>query len=217
MKYYDITPLISENLAVFPGDTPFSREILMDFKKGQHLLLSSIRSTVHLGAHADSSGHYHAAGDGVEKRPLDAYMGTCQVIKATCSRGERIFPKHLSKPITAERVLFKTGSFPDSEKWNSDFCSLSPELIEFLAEKNVKLVGIDTPSVDPEDSKGLESHQAIYLKKMCILEGIILDQVPEGIYTLVALPLPIKDCDASPVRAILLEQGDLLKTELVKT
>ncbi|MGE3758575.1 MAG: cyclase family protein [Pseudobdellovibrionaceae bacterium] len=215
MKYFDITPLISEKLAVFPGDTPFSRNILMDFKKGQHLLLSSIQTTVHLGAHADSSGHYHVMGEGIEKRPLEPYLGQCQVVEVSTKKGHRILPKDLKSPIEADRVLFKTGSFPDPHHWNSDFSSLSPELIEFLAEKKVSLVGIDTPSVDPEDSKGLESHQSIFKYKMCILEGIVLDKVPAGLYTLVALPLPIENCDASPVRAILLENSQLIRSSLI--
>ena len=98
-------------------------------------------------------------------------------------------------------------SFPDPNQWNGDFNSLSPELIEHLSALNVVTVGIDTPSVDPADSKGLESHQALYRHDLAVLEGIILDRVEPGLYTLVALPLPLKDADASPVRAILLEPG----------
>lgn len=214
MKYHDITPVISEKIAVFPGDTQFSRSVLLDFKQGQHLLLSSIQSTVHLGAHTDASNHYHASGEGIEKKSLTPYMGKCQVIEVKIKSGERIFPKDLKTSIRAPRVLFKTLSFPNPNQWNSDFNSLSPELVNFLADQKVILVGIDTPSVDPETSKELESHQAIYSRQLSILEGVVLDKVPEGLYTLVALPLPIQDCDASPVRALLLEDPELLKTEL---
>ena len=70
-------------------------------------------------------------------------------------------------------------------------------------------MGIDTPSVDPSDSKSLESHQALYERDLAVLEGLILNRVASGIFTLVALPLALKDADASPVRAILLER-DLL-------
>src|SRR5205823_2726744 len=89
-------------------------------------------------------------------------------------------------------------------RWNSDFASLSPELITELAREGVVLVGIDTPSVDPEQSKLLESHQALFETKMAVLEGIVLDQVDEGLYGLMALPLKLKDLDASPVRAVLM-------------
>lgn len=194
---------------MFPGDVPFSREMSLSFTGGDHLDLSSIRTTLHLGAHADSSSHYHANGEGVDKRPLENYLGNCQVIAVKVPRGERILPKHISVEIQAKRVLFRTDSFPNPDQWNGDFNSLSPELIEFLADRGVVLVGIDTPSVDPADCKTLDSHQALYRRKLSVLEGIILHQVKPGLYTLVALPLPLKDGDASPVRAILLEKNRL--------
>jgi arylformamidase len=210
LKIWDISPVLSEKTAVFPGDVPFSRDISLAFDQGDHLTLSSIRTTLHLGAHADASNHYHATGKGIDQRPLERYLGNCQVVKVRIPRGERIRPEHLAGVVISEpRILFSTGSFPDPDKWNGDFNSLSPELIDFLAHKGVVLVGIDTPSVDPTDSKGLESHQAIFRHDLCVLEGIALGSVPAGRYTLVALPLPLKDADASPVRAILLEPDQL--------
>jgi arylformamidase len=202
----EISPVVSENLAVFPGDTRFRREIAMDYNQGHHMRLSSIQSTLHIGAHADSSGHYHVSGKGVDQRDLDCYIGLCQVIQVDIPKGKRIQVSDLkNKKIMAPRVLFCTNSFPDPNHWNSDFCSLSPDLIKYLHSKKVKLVGIDTPSVDPEDSKALESHQALFETEMAVLEGIILKDVPEGIYFLSALPLRIKDADAAPVRAVLLK------------
>jgi arylformamidase len=215
--YYDITPPITEDLAVFPGDQPFQRQVIFDFKKQDHLYLSTFLTTSHIGAHADSSSHYHADGEGVEQRPLDAYFGDCQVFdiqKVKDQKENRIYPADLSGEVTSTRVLFKTLSFPNLKVWNSDFFSLSPELIYFLNEKKVKLVGIDTPSVDPETSKKLESHQALFATKMAVLEGLSLEKVPQGHYFLVALPLPFVGADASPVRAILLESQALPNFEL---
>lgn len=210
MKVYDLTPLIHSGLGVFPGDVPFQRNISLDFQKGQNLLLSSITSTLHLGAHADSSSHYHAQGEGVEKRPLTSFFGPAQVIRVSPRRGDRIRLEDLKGvSIQAPRVLFSTGTFPDPNDWNSDFMALSPEVILELHRQGCVLVGIDTPSVDPEDSKALESHQALYSTKMSVLEGLVLEKVPEGVYTLVALPLPIENADASPVRALLFEDPKL--------
>lgn len=201
--WIDITPPITDRLGVFPGDTPFRRNIAMDFKKGQHLLLSSIETTLHLGAHADSSGHYHAKGEGIEARPVSVYIGKTQVIQVKASGG-RIAPAEFSDtPILAPRVLFRTESFPDPNHWSSDFRSFSPESLGYLADLGVILVGIDTPSVDPEDSKGLESHQILFHRNMAVLEGLVLSHVNPGLYTLVAPPLPIVGADASPVRALL--------------
>jgi arylformamidase len=115
-------------------------------------------------------------------------------------------PSDISVPITAPRVLFYTGSFPDPNQWNSDFAALSPELIAWLHDDcGVHLVGIDTPSIDPQSSKGLESHHAVAARDMAVLEGLVLGEVSAGTYTLVAFPLRLEGADASPVRAVLLD------------
>ncbi len=202
---YDLTPKISIRLGVFPGDQAFERTVAMSFPKGDILELSAIKTTVHLGAHADAPSHYHAGAESIECRALGRYMGLTQVIRVEGLKSrERVLPKHVTSKVQAPRVLFDTCSFPDPEKWNSDFCALSPELLHWLADQKVHLVGIDTPSVDPEDSKALESHQILYARDFAVLEGLLLKGVPEGLYTMIALPLPIEGCDASPVRAVLL-------------
>lgn len=205
VKFFDITPKISPRLAVFPGDQPFQRDVALSFKAGHHLELSKILTTVHLGAHADAPSHYHARGETIEKRSLGRYMGLAQVARVKGLKPKaRLSPRDLNFKIEAPRLLVDTGSFMDPEKWNSDFNSYSPEALNFLADQGVKLVGIDTPSVDPEDSKALESHQILFKRDMAVLEGLALKDVPEGLYTLIALPLPIEQGDASPVRAVLL-------------
>lgn len=217
MKIYDLTPTINSKLAVFPGDVAFQRNVSMDFQSGQHLTLSSIQTTLHLGAHADSSNHYHSRGEGVEARPLSAYVGKAQVIHVKTRLGERIALDDLiAKKIEAPRILFRTLSFPSPQNWNSDFMSLSPEVIEFLFDRKCVLVGIDTPSVDPEQSKALESHQALYRTGMAVLEGLVLTHVPEGLYSLMAVPLPIEHADASPVRALLSDSPDLFPNEEIQ-
>ena len=201
----DISPVISEKTAVFPGDTPFSHDFLMQINQGDNLDLSTIKTTVHIGAHTDAPSHYHEKGVSIAERDLSYYVGACQVIEVSLPRGERIRPRHLTQDIKAPRVLFKTKSFPNPNQWNSDFVALSAELIEFLAIKKVILVGIDTPSVDLAEDKLLESHKTIYKHNMAILEGIVLDHVASGDYDLICLPLKIAKADASPVRAVLLK------------
>ncbi len=211
MIIIDISPLISEKTAVFPGDQSFERKVHMDCDKGDHLGLSSVTTTLHIGAHCDAVNHYGANSPGIEQKDLRIYFGACQVFDVTgLPAGARIKVEDIDmSAVKRPRILFKTNSFPDPNSWNSDFNSLSPELIDELAGRGVVLVGIDTPSVDPQDSKKLESHQALLRNDVSVLEGLVLSSVSEGEYSLISLPLPIKDGDASPVRAILLPQGDL--------
>jgi arylformamidase len=208
MRHYDISPMIEENLAVFPGDQSYRRSISLDFSKGDHLGLSSIQTTLHIGAHADAPCHYGAKGEGIASRDLELYFGPAQVIRID-GKPARILPEHLNVSIQAPRLLFFTGSFPDPRLWNDDFTALSPELIEWGSAQGVRLFGIDTPSVDPAASKALESHQALLKTNSAVLEGVVLDRVPEGLYWLSALPLKLKDADASPVRAVLWDTKDL--------
>jgi len=205
VKIIDITPLVSERLAVWPGDVPFSRSIALDVEKGDNITLSALNTSVHLGAHTDAPNHYAKDSAGISTRPLELYYGPCQVIRVNLPQGSRIRPEHIAQEIQAERVLFATGSFPDPEHFNEDFCSLSAELVHHLAKQGVRLVGIDTPSVDLCHDKALESHTAIHEHDMGILEGVVLDEVNEGLYTLIALPLKIENADASPVRAVLID------------
>jgi arylformamidase len=120
-------------------------------------------------------------------------------------RGGCILPEELPGTILAPRVLLATGTYPDPSFFNEDFAALSPELIDALAGKGVRLVGVDTPSVDRFSSKDLPSHLACLRHDIAILEGIVLREVPEGVYELVALPLKLSGFDASPVRAVLRE------------
>lgn len=200
---YDITPPISELLRVWPGDTPPTRELVLDIRRGDSVTLSTLRATVHLGAHADAPNHYGRDAAGIDARSLDYYLGRCQVVHVEVARKTRIGVEHLPRPIEAQRVLFRTGTFPEPNAFNEDFAAVSPSLIEHLSAHGVRLVGIDTPSVDLFDSADLPSHQACLRNDLAILEGLTLAAVPEGVYELIALPLRLVGFDASPVRAVL--------------
>ncbi|MBY0525925.1 MAG: cyclase family protein [Gemmataceae bacterium] len=200
---HDITPPISQRLCVWPGDTPPSREVLLDMKRGDSTTLSTLRATVHLGAHVDAPSHYGVDASAIHERSLDYYLGPCQVMHVDVPRGTRITIDMLKQPVAAERLLLATGTFPDPEAFNEDFAALAPALVEALHRQGVKLIGIDTPSVDLFDSKDLPSHLALLERDMAILEGVVLRDVPAGMYELIALPLKLVGFDASPVRAIL--------------
>ena len=200
---YDISPMISAGLQVWPGDTPPSREVLCDLARGDSITLSTLHATVHLGAHADAPSHYGRDAPAIHERSLDYYLGPCQLIRVPAARNTAITPDAVKTPIAAPRVLLATGTFPDPEVFNEDFAALTPELVESLHGQGVKLIGVDTPSVDRFTSKDLPVHRAFLQYDMAILEGLVLKDVPEGVYELIALPLRLQEFDASPVRAVL--------------
>lgn len=215
---YDLSPAISERLNVWPGDTPYSRRVICDMGQGANITLSSLTATVHLGSHADGPNHYSHPNVGVGERALEYFLGPCQVIDATVEPGARVHAADLVLPaggVVMPRVLIRTGTFPDAERWNEDFAGLSPEVVEFLANADVETtvggvrrrgvvtIGVDTPSVDTQESKDLPAHKAIAARDMQILEGLRLAGVPAGVYELIALPLKLMGVDGSPVRAVL--------------
>jgi arylformamidase len=200
---YDITPPITSAHKVWPGDTPPTREVLLEIAQGDNVTLSTLHATVHLGAHADGPNHYGLNAPAIDARPLELYLGPCQVVGLRVPRRHRIGPADLPGPVSAERILFRTGTYPDPTEFAEDFASLTPELIDWLHHQGVRLVGIDTPSVDPFESADLPAHRTFLKHDMAILEGLDLSAVPDGLYELIALPLRLVGFDASPVRAVL--------------
>lgn len=208
-RIFDISPLIDSSIHVWPGDTPYVHTVNLDMHKGANLTLSDIRTTVHVGAHADAPNHYVVDGEDIATRRLDLYIGPCSVIGVQRCRGRRVMPADVDlSRVTTARILLRTGSFPDPRRWNNDFASVSPELVDALHTRGVVLIGIDTPSVDPFESKALEAHHAFARHDMAVLEGIVLDGVSDGDYELIALPLRLRGADASPVRAVLRALSD---------
>lgn len=204
-KVHDISPLIHDRLGVWPGDTPPSRQVLLDIANGDNITLSTLRTTVHLGTHADAPSHYGRDGATIDQMPLDLYLGPARVVTAKVSRGTRVRAEDLAGPIDQPRMIIRTETFPDPADWNDDFAGLEPSLVDVLADRGVRLVGLDTPSVDLMTSKDLPAHQACLRRNIAILEGLVLRGVPDGVYELIALPLRLAGFDASPVRAVLRE------------
>jgi len=102
-------------------------------------------------------------------------------------------------------VLVRTYARAPVDRWDADLAAFAPDTVERLADLGVLLVGIDTASIDPAASKSRDSQQVIRRRGLRVLENLVLDEVPEGDYELIALPLRLTTADASPVRAVLRE------------
>ena len=159
----------------------------------------------HIGAHADAPLHYGPGAPTIGAVDLAPYLGPCRVIHAIAC-GPLVRPEHLAHAVAGlpPRVLVRTCVRAPTQ-WSPEFSAFAPETITWLASLNVRLVGIDSQSVDPADSKTLESHQLLLKHDLRVLENLVLDEVPAGDYELIALPLKLMVADASPVRAVLRE------------
>jgi len=101
------------------------------------------------------------------------------------------------------RVLVRTYARAPVDRFDDALTGYAAATVERLAALGATLVGIDTASIDPAHSKSLPSHQAVRRLGLRVLENLVLDDVPEGDYELIALPLKWMQADASPVRAVL--------------
>ncbi|AVO40475.1 arylformamidase [Simplicispira suum] len=202
-KLWDISPPVGAHSPVFPGDTPYQQQWSATITPGCPVNVSAITLSPHVGAHADAPLHYDAAGAAIGAVALEPFLGRCRVIHAI-GCGPLIEWRHLAHALTdlPPRVLVRTYAKAPVQ-WDAQLAAYAPDTIERLAGLGVQLVGIDTASIDPADSKTLESHQVIRRRGLRVLENLVLDEVPEGDYELIALPLRLVNADASPVRAVL--------------
>ena len=200
----DISRPLSPGIAVFPMDTPYSETFVARIGPGCPVNVSAITLSAHCGTHADAPFHYDANGAKAGALPLDVFIGPCRVIDARAA-GPLCLPDHIAASLgnTPPRVLLRLMDPLDPKIWHPDFRAVAPETIELLKASGVKLVGVDTASVDPETSKPLPAHMAARAAGMLILENLLLDHVTPGDYELIALPLKFENLDGSPVRAVL--------------
>jgi arylformamidase len=205
-RLWDISPPLHTRSPVFPGDTPYAQVWGATIGPGCPVNVSQITTSPHAGAHADAPLHYAEGAPTIGEVDLAPFLGPCRVIHAI-DVGALVRPEHLAhaQADLPPRVLVRTCTQAVVDRWVDDFSAFAPETLEWLADRGVRLVGIDTASVDPAASKTLEAHQVLRRRDLRVLENLVLDDVPEGDYELIALPLKLMEADASPVRAVLRE------------
>ena len=204
-RLWDISPPLHAGSPVFPGDAHYEQRWAATLAPGCPVNVSTITLSPHTGAHADAPLHYDPDGVAVGALDLAPYLGACRVIHAI-GVAPLVQWQHLEHAIDdalPPRVLVRTYARMPAERWDEALAAYAPQTIERLADRGVMLVGIDTASIDPAPSKTLDSHQVIRRRGLRVLENLVLDDVPEGDYELIALPLKLTTADASPVRAVL--------------
>lgn len=204
-RLWDISPALNPATPPFPGDQAYEQRWTARIGPGCPVNLSALTLSPHLGAHADAPLHYADGAPAIGAVGLEPYLGPCRVIHAIgCGPLVRIEHLAHAAPALPPRVLVRTCERAPTT-WSDDFAAYAPETIAWLAAQGVRLVGIDSQSVDPATSKTLDSHRLLLEHDLRVLENLVLDEVPEGDYELIALPLKLTLACASPVRAILRE------------
>jgi arylformamidase len=207
----DISQSVSESTACFPGDVPFSKVMTLTYADSKIVNLTAITSSPHVGTHADAPSHID--GDMMDPRemagalPLMPYVGPVTVLDLRpMDKGEITADvvKKAEMGALNQRVLFRTQTKVDEDVFKDDYAYIGVSAVEYLASRGVKLVGLDTPSVDHINSKDLQTHHVLMEHKFYWLENLNLDMVAPGNYFLVAAPIKLMSAEAAPVRALLL-------------
>lgn len=188
MQIFDITrELFSAPL--YPGDPKPEAETIYDMENGDDCNLSVLHTCLHNGTHLDAPLHYCADGQDVSALPPEDFVGECNVVEwdgyLTGADIENILPS------LRERVLFKGN------------VQITPSAAFVLSDCQVKLVGVESMTVEPNGSDGVV-HRQLLGNGVTVLEGLDLSQVQAGVYLLIAAPLKMAGADGSPVRAMLL-------------
>ncbi|HZC34416.1 MAG TPA: cyclase family protein [Chthoniobacterales bacterium] len=188
--------------AHWPGDTPFELTFPVSRGKGDFITVGTVRMSTHFGTHLDAPMHFADSPITIDRVPLPILCGTALVVEASGGT-EIVLPNQLDLP---QRVLFRTGAWPNHGRFPRQIPTLALATVEKLALASVQLVGIDLPSVDQLESKDLPIHHALLQAGIYILESLWLEAVWPGTYQLVALPIKLVGADAAPVRAVLFAQ-----------
>ncbi|PFH81175.1 arylformamidase [Bacillus cereus] len=202
-QWIDISQPLNNDIATWPGDTPFSYEVSWSKENSGSVNVGKLTMSIHTGTHIDAPFHFDNDGKKVLDIDIDVYVGTARVIDV--SGMESIGKKELESFNLegVERLLLRTSSHGKANEFPDVIPHLRADIAPFLSEKGIRLIGVDVPSVDPLDDKELAAHHQLFKHGIHILENVVLDHVVDGDYELIALPLALTDADGSPVRAVI--------------
>jgi arylformamidase len=201
-EWLDVSRPLAAGTACWPGDVPFKFRLGWTIAAGASVNVGAAETSVHTATHCDAPFHYDDAGLTVDQLPVDVFVGPACVVDVRSTDRWRSRLEQLDIAGTP-RILFRTGAWPDTTRFPDAIPAMEPELPDWLADRGVRLIGVDLPSVDPLDSKTLDNHHALGRRGITIVEGLWLDDVPAGRYEFVGLPLRIIGADGSPLRAVL--------------
>lgn len=200
--------MLNSDVAEWPGDTSFQFNLNWTKQQSGSVNVGQFTTSTHIGTHIDAPFHFDDKGEKVHELPLENYIVEAIVIDVS---GQDVITRESLRKVditAAKAVLFRTNAWTNKSVFPEEIPAFEVEVVEWMVENDVVLFGVDLPSVDAITSKDLPMHHALGKAGRYILEGLVLNDIVEGTYSLIALPLKIEGADGSPVRAVLIEDGD---------
>lgn len=199
MTIIDITRPLSDALPGYPGDTP----LRITQRDAGLYLVSELCMSSHSGTHIDAPVHYLKTGLTIDTLPLSHLVGPCRVLDVSHA-GPHIDVSHLrGKCNGVKRILLKTN-YSGVNAFQEDYPSLIMSAAQYLTSEGILCIGIDSYSIEKFNCDG-SVHRELLKHGCLIIELLDLSGVPEGDYTLVALPLRLQGIDGAPARVIIID------------
>jgi len=208
VKVYDISVPLRADMPTYSGEPGPRLEFTRQLSKGDTATVSVLSLGSHTGTHVDAPSHFLDGAPSVDSLPLDALVGPAFV-------AEHAGESHITAadldamgiPADCRRLLFKTrnGRLWDDAEFRRDFIALAPDAGRALAERGMRLVGIDYLSIERYAPERHEVHETLLASGVVIVEGLDLRAVAPGEYLLVCAPLKVVGAEGAPARAFLIE------------
>jgi len=206
MNYLDISLTTCRGLIHWPTDKLIKIHKIQSIAKGHSANVTQIDMSVHTGTHIDAPIHFIKGGKAVDQLSLNKLLGKCYVYDI--GRVDVIDVNILNKiviPKNVKKILFKTknSNLWRKKKFYKKYVALTKDAAKWITKKRIDLVGIDYLSIQRFNERNNETHKILLSKGIIILEGLNLQNIKQGVYELIVLPIKIKDSDGAPARAIL--------------
>ena len=206
-RIIDISGIVNDKTTVWPGDAGIALNRILSIQSGESCNLSALNMGMHISTHVDAPLHFIEGGADVATLNLNKFIGFAKVFclqTRDCIKASDLSVLDINM---GDIILLKTinSSLDMTGEFNKEFVYLDEEAAKYLVDKKIATVGIDYLSVENYYADNAVTHKLLLQNEIGIIEGLRLNDVPEGEYFLSCLPLKIEGAEASPVRAVLVE------------
>lgn len=207
MIWHDATLPLSEATPPYPGDPGLVVRPLLRYERGDACWLSAISMSAHLGTHVDAPLHFVPNGASVEQLALEVLIGPASIVEVLTAEAITVEQLSAELPEVCERVLLKTSMqkncLPRPTAW------LEPAAADFLRARRVRLVGIDSSSIDNINAAHADSHRVLLAHNVVVVENLVLAPFAAGEYEMICLPLNLIGLEGAPARVVLRKRSEV--------
>ncbi|NDY58441.1 cyclase family protein [Desulfovibrio sulfodismutans] len=203
--WIDISRPVHPGMAVWPGDPATQFDLVQDLAKGDACTVTRLSMCVHAGTHLDAPSHYLPGGPDMTAMPIETGIGEARVIGIEDPVAVTAAELTRHDIRRGERLLFQTANsarLAGPGPFAEDFTYVAADAARYLAEKKVRLVGVDYLSVGGFHDDGAATHRILLEAGIWLLEGLDLSGLSPGLVELVCLPLKLVGTEGAPARAV---------------